>query len=435
MFRSYLCYATLLAAFACGSFAQAETIYGLTDGGNLVTIDSLTHAVETSRSITGISGLGEKLLSIDIRPKTGELYGLSSAGRFYRINMGSGAATPVGNALAALMVDTIKSFDFDPTSDTMRVLTGSGKNLRVNPANGAGVLDTNLKFVAGDPHFGQTPAVVTAAFTNSYAGAPSTTLYTLEGNLDLLARLSPQNQGLLQTVAPVNYNLGTLLSVNGFDISGATGIGYVVGSALLDGGLSPNTLYTINLATGQIALSGPIANALVASPQTGGGHSGGGSSGGGGIWCDGKDVGSLIDITTCSVVPEPSTGLLALVAVAGVVGNRLRRRKTVTLATSLPGKSKDKTPGAVPSGPRRGFFVRCLVLAYFNKRLEQRRVTEFPPHQGPLSGMHHPVRSLKDEHIADGLQEFAERLRHLDVQIGLVHRLQQRQRAGPLLLE
>ncbi len=309
--------------FLAGSTARAELLYGLTQGQQLVTFDSQSREIS---SAVGITGLGsDTLLGIDFRPSTGELYGFSTGNRFYKINTATGAAVGVGAALS--VVDIVKSFDFDPVNDNIRVLTNQRRNIRVNPNNGAMIAnDSPLNFTVGDPNAGAVPQVVQGAYTNSYPGATSTTLYNLEAAMDVLTIQSPQNTGTLETVGSLGLGLGILLSFNGMDISGQTGIGYVVGQSLLSGGLVENVLYTIDLATGAISAEGSITGAPQAGPLTfGGGYHPpkvepwdcGGIAG----------AGFLIDVATIPV-PEPSTLILGgFGSVALLVAARRRRRR------------------------------------------------------------------------------------------------------------
>lgn len=305
---------------------RAETLFGVTDTNLLLTIDSQTQQVLTSTSLFGL-GSGETLVGIDIRPATGELYGYSTNNQFYKINTGTGAAVPLGAALN--LIDTSQAFDFNPVTDTIRLVTSFRKNIRVNPNTG-GIIsnDTLLAYAGGDANDGIAPAVVQAAHTNSYAGAASTTLFDLDSAGDSLAIQSPQNNGTLNTVGGVGVPLDSLGAFNGMDISGLTGIGYVVGSSFLGNGLVANTLYTINLATGQVNPLGPIQglNARPMTAEAAHGTTGGsdpwsdpwgGSTGGGDPWGGSGGHGShpgamIVDVAApIGAVPEPSTFVLA----------------------------------------------------------------------------------------------------------------------------
>jgi hypothetical protein len=322
--RCFAGLAVALASLFAANSARAELLYGLTEGQQLVTFDSQNRSIN---SAVGITGLGSHtLIGIDFRPSTGELYGFSSGNRFFKINTATGAATGLGNAL--LLIDLVKSFDFDPVNDNIRVLTNQRKNIRVNPNTGAPIAaDSLLNFVGGDPNAGTSPVVVSGAYTNSYPGASTSTLFNLESSQNVLTIQSPQNQGKLETVGPVGLTLGNILSFHGMDISGQTGIGYVVGQTVASGGLVENTLYTIDLDSGAITVAGGITGTPQASPLTFGGG-----------WepfpdltwdCGGiSGAGLLIDVATVPAVPEPSTivlGGFGAVALGFAARRKLRR--------------------------------------------------------------------------------------------------------------
>lgn len=269
--------------------ASAETIYGLTNLQQLVTFDSITRSVTSTQSLTGFSVGGELLLSIDVRPATGQLYGLSSTNQLYVITPSTGARSAVGSPLT--LTGNLKSIDFNPTVDRIRVLSSAGNNLRVNPVDGVPLTDTNLAFAGGDSNAGDTPAVVNGAYTNSFAGATTTTLYDLDAGNDALLTQNPPNNGTLNTIGSVGFDLASSSGFTGFDISGATGIAYLVGNNLT-GGLTANTLYTVNLGTGAASAAGPVSGVS----------------------------GSFRDI---AVVPEPAS----LTLLGGAVGGLLIRRR------------------------------------------------------------------------------------------------------------
>lgn len=239
----------------------AETIYGVTNLQQLVTFDSSTRTVTSTVDLDGFSLLGELLISIDVRPATGQLYGYSNQNNLYVIDPATGSRTQIGSTLATPPLGTYKSIDFNPTVDRIRLLGSGGapNNLRLHPDTGALVMtDGTLAFQAGDPNAGDSPAVVNGAYTNSVAGATSTTLYDLDAGNDILATQNPANSGTLQTVGLLGFDLPTSGGFTGFDISGITGNAYLVGNNLL-GGLTANALYSVNLATGAASLLGPVS--------------------------------------------------------------------------------------------------------------------------------------------------------------------------------
>lgn len=280
--------------------AGAETLYGVTNLQQLVTFDSVTRSVTATVSPAGFSITGELLISIDVRPATGELYGLSSLNNLYKINPITGARTQVGATLATPPMGAYKAIDFNPTVDRIRVLGsgGSPNNLRYHPDTGALVLqDGDLAFAAGDTNVGDTPAVVNGAYTNSFAGATTTTLYDLDAFNDVLATQLPPNNGTLNTVGALGFDLTTGGGFTGFDISGASGIAYLVGNNLAAGGLTANSLYQVNLATGAASVLGAVTGVS----------------------------GSFRDIAVVGAVPEP-TAIMLVVSGWALIGVGRRRR-------------------------------------------------------------------------------------------------------------
>jgi len=222
--------------------SAAEAFYGVTQDNQLVQFqsDNVTN-VAPIRSITGLPG-GENIVGIDIRPATGQLYGVGKTSRLYLINPRTGAASQVGaTPFVPSLAGTSFGVDFNPTSDRMRVVSDADQNLRLDPTNGTAVADTNLAYVAGDPGAGTNPNVSAVAYTNSFAGSTSTTLFDIDNARHVLAIQDPPNNGTLTTVGP----LGTNNSAVAFDI-GSGNVGY----AVLTEEHNRQGLYRIDLTNG-----------------------------------------------------------------------------------------------------------------------------------------------------------------------------------------
>lgn len=284
--RSYVQGAVCAAAIAgMGAAAQAETVFASTLTGSLIRFDSSSPGViQSAFAIQGLAA-NENIRGIDFRPATGQLFGLGSFGNLYSLNTGNGQATLIAPLSAALNANS-NGVDFNPTVDRLRIISETNQNLRVVPDTGATTVDGALAYAAGDPNFGVDPNGVHAGYTNSFAGATSTTLYVLDTGLDILAIQNPANSGTLITVGSVGADL---TEMGGFDISGASGIAYAAVR-----GVNPDrtTFWTINLATGAGAMVG--------------------------------DVGGGLILTGIAVVPTP--GSLALLGVAGLAAGLRRRR-------------------------------------------------------------------------------------------------------------
>lgn len=242
---------------ACGgtddAYGGAGDLFVLTADGLLHRLDGSSYAVERTVPLLGIPG-GVTLVGLDTRPANGQLYGAGTDNRLYVVDPASGQATPVGTTPSdpQPVSDTDYGLDFNPTVDRLRVVSAAGDNIRVDPTLGtpAGV-DTTLAYRSGDVNQGVTPRVTAAAYTNSVAGATSTTLYDIDTGTDSLVvqgsrpgepTQSP-NLGQLRTVGRLGFAVD---AATGFDVVGATAY-----AALLPTGSSRSVLARIDLATGR----------------------------------------------------------------------------------------------------------------------------------------------------------------------------------------
>lgn len=238
-------------------------VYAVTASGKLISFNMVTpSAISSSVTITGLSQ-GETIVGIDFRPRTGQLFALSSANRVYTIDTKSGAATAVGTAaLNPALAGTSFGVDFNPTVDRLRVVSDADQNLRINPNDGTVVgaaADTPLTYATGDPNASANPNVVGAAYTSNFSGASTTTLFGIDSTLDVLVRQgsvggtpdSPNN-GKLSTIGALGFDTTDQV---GFDISAP---GDVALASLTAQGATSSSLYSINLTTGAATLVGPI---------------------------------------------------------------------------------------------------------------------------------------------------------------------------------
>jgi len=244
--------------------AAAPMAYGLTDDGRLVAFKTATpNTIDATLTVSGLNS-GETLRGIDFRPKDGLLYGLTSAARIVTIDTASGAAS-VKATLAADAADTTAPYngvvgtafavDFNPVADRLRVIGDGGQNLRINVDTGATTTDGPIN------RAGATPFVTAGAYTNSYAGTTSTTLYDIDGASASLALQNPPNDGTLALVGPLGV---AIVGDVGMDIAG--GANGLVLAALRTSVGGPSSLYRIDLATGAATLANgaatPAASAI-----------------------------------------------------------------------------------------------------------------------------------------------------------------------------
>ena len=185
--------------------------YALADGSR---VDKFSTAdPETALGSVFISGLqaDEKILSIDFRPATGQLYGLGSTSRLYVINTESGVARAIGTGpFTPALSGNIAGFDFNPTVDRIRVVTSSGQNLRLNPETGT------VAATDGTVNGPDEVMVAAVAYANNTAGAATTTLYDIDLTTQKLYKQMPPNNGSLVAVGDLGLKIE---GEGGFDIS------------------------------------------------------------------------------------------------------------------------------------------------------------------------------------------------------------------------
>lgn len=204
-------------------------------------------ATPVSKAITGLMA-AETLLGIDFRPVNGQLYALGSSSRLYTINLSSGAAAAVGtSSFATLLTGTDFGFDFNPTVDRIRVVSNTGQNLRLNP------IDGTVAAVDGALNPG-TPFISSAAYTNNFAGATTTSLFVLDHTTDKMYLQNPPNNGTLVEVGALGIDINSL---NGFDIGSTSQKAYLIATV---GGATK--IYTVNTTTGAATAGPAFPNAV-----------------------------------------------------------------------------------------------------------------------------------------------------------------------------
>jgi hypothetical protein len=182
--------------FTLPAAARAEIGYGLTEATNQIVVFS-TDTPGTLIDTLNVTGLnpGELLVSIDIRPKTAQLYGVGVSGRIYVINPHTGQATVVGTGPWSTLPGMTFGADFDPVADRLRVVTTTDDNISFNPDTGEMTILPQLQLnptiaeIAGKTRFGD-----------------EMHLFGIDTASDSLVEIYPPDSGGISPLSPLGFN-------------------------------------------------------------------------------------------------------------------------------------------------------------------------------------------------------------------------------------
>jgi hypothetical protein len=273
VFKSLTLTAVLLSSLASLAAGQSGgllgtsslRLFGLTADGRLVSFkETSPEVVHSVGSISGLAG-DTKLVGIDFRPATGELYGLGDAGGVYTIDTGTAVAS-FNVQIGAALSGTSFGVDFNPVVDRLRIVSDSGQNLRVDVATGTTTVDTALLYTAA------ATGVSGAAYTNNDADPnTATTLYDIDTLLDQVAIQAPPNAGSLNATgklvldagSDVGFDIhsriqdGTTVELRAFATLSVGGVTHLYGVALFSGKLTDRGSFAPENQV--VALAIPIA--------------------------------------------------------------------------------------------------------------------------------------------------------------------------------
>lgn len=244
-----------LTALAVPVAAQAENrdFYGVDDRNNLVKFDRKSpDDLKNRESITGLP-MGEELVGIDFRPKTGDLYGLGSDSNIYRVNPRTGIAiAESGTPFTPELEGDSFGVDFNPVPDRLRVTSDADQSLRCDVDANTCVQDGDLNRGNEDPH------VVGSAYrasSFSFQQPAVTELYAADSRTDALYEQDPPNDGTLIDETPVDFNIR---SRAGFDIAGTNDAGFITSA-----NKKKTKFYRVDVDSGESKELGRVGNGIV----------------------------------------------------------------------------------------------------------------------------------------------------------------------------
>ncbi len=234
-------------AVLCGSAAAiAAPAVGLTGDKTLVMFDTASPADVKTMDVTGV----DRLVGIDLRPANGTLVGVTPDSTVVTIDPTTGAATVLSKMDKPLEIGEAPVIvDFNPAADRLRYMTGT-TNHRVNVDTGEVTVDGSLAYEDGDMHKGETPAIVAAAYANSYGKPEKTAMYDVDATIGALIRQTKPNDGTLAAIG--KFGIDGAAAGYAFDIQ-TTADG--TNTAWLVNG---NKLYTVDLEKGAATMAAEI---------------------------------------------------------------------------------------------------------------------------------------------------------------------------------
>ncbi|MBA3749217.1 MAG: DUF4394 domain-containing protein [Solirubrobacterales bacterium] len=248
--------AALVSPALPASTASAERFVAVDAQNRLYAFDDSKPGDWKRSALRGLAA-GERIVGIDVRPANRQLVAVTNQSRLYTVSRSKRKVTAIGAAaLMPALAGSSFGFDFNPTVDRIRLVSGGGQNLRLQPDTGVvAATDQPLVYKAGDGGAGVPPAVLGSAYTNSVRAAMTTTLYGIDSARDTLVIQAPPNDGVLSTVGALGVNLAGPL---GFDISARDGGAYVLARRA---GLPRSRLFRLDLMTGRATQVGVVSRA------------------------------------------------------------------------------------------------------------------------------------------------------------------------------
>jgi len=262
----------LLGSITAISLAQclsAASLFGVTDGNNLVSFDTSDPSVFlTSAPISGLfqsdgvtPDVNAFVVNLSYNPGTGQFFGIDTNANFYRIGL-NGAATLLNNTFSPSGSDA--GFSYDPFSGEFVYADDAAERFNLTNAGVATLVGT-AAYGLGDPNVATAPQVFGLGIDPAFGSA-----YFLDANLGILAQAIDPDALELFTVGSLGVavtafgdltidfdgNLFASLSTDGLS-SGLYSIDETTGAASLIGNFSTG-MSTITVPEPSAALLGAI---------------------------------------------------------------------------------------------------------------------------------------------------------------------------------
>jgi len=251
----------LLAISGCGggtdTSGPGDLVYGIDSFGQLVSFRS--GAPENLFQQTAILGMesGETIQSLDFRPETSQLLGLSNANSLYAIDAATGVAELVRTPVVPVAENVFAAIECDPATDTVRLITSAGANYRIDPDTGSIIGREDDLTLAGDAQ--AKPLLADLAYLG-LAGIPGPTLLGVDRTGRRLVLVGGEN-GNPSPDGGVVTNIQTANALPAvadggrhlFDVEPSGGTAYLIA------GTSGRDVYQVNLVNGALTPLGTVA--------------------------------------------------------------------------------------------------------------------------------------------------------------------------------
>ncbi len=273
--------AILFAGYADRNAVSAQDAAGATQPASITLPNANIYALNNDNVIfvlkpgtsdfTRLVRVGQvdgNLIGLDFRPADGNansVYGLTDTGNLYTINLVPPTAQTAPKLGAATLVSKVAPrfaggcqslMDFNPVVNALRLIGSNDQNFAlVNSGGNLNVtaVQTAMAYDPADVNKGVDANIAGGSYTNNFAGAPNTILYGIDYDLDTLVTISSKSAtgssntggGQLQTIGKVVDANGAPMSLSStadLDIyTDANGVNHVIG-------ISGRRVFTIDLS-------------------------------------------------------------------------------------------------------------------------------------------------------------------------------------------